>query len=138
MQQARNASMWMEDQGINLKFLIRDRDRKYPDEFDVFWKDAEVRPIRIPPRAPMANAFVETYIGKMKQEVLNHFFCFGLDQLDYINRVWLKHYHEQRPHRGVGRDNTVLDQTFVPETEGIVRCKTELGGILKSYYRDAA
>ena len=86
----------------------------------------------------MANAFVETYIGKMKQEVLNHFFCFGLDQLDYINRVWLKHYHEQRPHRGIGRDNTVLDETFVPRTEGVVRCKSELGGILKSYYREAA
>ena len=30
MQQARNASMWMEDEGIKPRFLIRDRDRKYP------------------------------------------------------------------------------------------------------------
>jgi putative transposase len=138
MQQARNASMWMEDEGINPRFLIRDRDRKYPDEFDVFWKDSKVRPIKIPPRAPMANAFLETYIGKMKQEVLNNFICFSRGQLDYINRVWLKHYHEQRPHRGVGRDNTVLDETFVPQSQGSVRCKSELGGILKSYYREAA
>ena len=53
-------------------------------------------------------------------------------------RVWLKYYHEERPHRGIGRDNSVLDETFVPQTEGRVRCKTELGGILKSYYREAA
>ncbi len=137
MQQARNASMWMEDEGISPRFVIRDRDRKYPDEFDEFWKP-EVRCIRIPPRAPKANAFVESFIGSTKREVLNHFVCFSRGQLDYILRVWLKHYHEQRPHRGVGRDNTVLDTSFVPTTEGAIRCKSELGGILKSYYREAA
>jgi len=137
MQQARNASMWMEKEGITPRFIIRDRDRKYPDEFDQFWKP-EVRCIRIPPWAPKANAFVESFIGSTKLEVLNHFVCFSRGELDYIIRVWLKHYHEQRPHRGVGRDNTVLDTSFVPETEGSIRCKSELGGILKSYCREAA
>ena len=83
MQQVRNASIWMEDEGIKPRFLIRDRDRKYPDEFDVFWKGAKVRPIKIPPRAPMASAFVETYIGRTKQEVLNHFICFSRGQLEF-------------------------------------------------------
>ena len=138
MQQARNASMWVEDEGIDPRFLIRDRDRKYPDEFDAFWKEARVRPIKIPPRAPMANAFRESYIGTTKRKALNRFICFSRGQLDYILRVWLKHYHEQRPHRGVSRENTVLDVDFVPQTEGLIRCKSELGGILKSYYRDAA
>ena len=126
----------MEDEGIEPRFLIRDRDRKYPDEFDRFWKPG-VRCIRIPIKAPKANAFVESYIGKTKQEALNHFICFSRGQLDYILRVWLKHYHEQRYHRGVGRDNTVLDVDFVPQTEGRIRCKTGLGGILNSYYREA-
>jgi putative transposase len=85
----------------------------------------------------MANAFCESYIGKTKQEVLNHFICFSRGQLDYILRVWLKHYHEQRPHRGVGRDNTVLDVDFAPQTEGHIRRKSEIGGILKRYYREA-
>ena len=138
MQQARNASMWMEDEGIKPRFLIRDRDRIYPDEFNTFWKSEDVRCIRIPPKAAKANSFVESYIGKMKAEVLNHFICFGRGHLDHILRVWLRHYHEFRPHRGVGRDNTVLDDSFVPKTEGLVRCRSELGGILKSYYREAA
>ena len=138
MQQARNASMWMHDEGIKPRFLIRDRDRIYPDEFNAFWKSEDVRCIRIPPKAAKANSFVETYIGKMKAEVLNHFVCFGRGHLDHILRVWLKYYLEQRPHRGVGRDNTVLDEDFVPQTEGRVCCRSELGGILKSYYREAA
>jgi len=138
MQQARNASMWMEDEGIKPRFLIRDRDRKYPDEFDNFWKTEDVRCIRIPPKAPRANSFVESFISSTRREVLNHFICFSRGQLDYILSVWLRHYHEARPHRGVGRDNTVLDDSFVPQTEGHVRCHSELGGILKSYYREAA
>jgi len=137
MQQARNASMWMEDEGIKPRFLIRDRDRKYPDEFDTFWKP-DVRCIRIPPKAPKANSFVESYISSTRREILNHFICFSRGQRDHILRVWLKYYHEQRPHRGVGRDNTVLDENFIPITEGTIRCKSELGGILKSYYREAA
>jgi putative transposase len=137
MQQARNASMWMDEEGIEPRFLIRDRDRKYPDAFDEFWKP-DVRCIRIPPRAPKANAYVETFIASTKREVLNHFVCFSRDQLDHIIRIWIRHYSEERPHRGVGRDNTILNVNFTPQTEGRIRCKSELGGILKSYYREAA
>ncbi len=66
--------MSMGDEGIKPRFLIRDRDRKFPDEFNKFWKP-DVRCIRIPVRAAKANSFVETYIGKMKAETLNHFIC---------------------------------------------------------------
>jgi hypothetical protein len=119
-----------------------------PHEFHVFVRskapkpevenEPPVRCIPILLKAPVANVFCESYIGKPKQEVLNHFICFSRGQLDYIRRVWLKHYHEQRPHRGGGRDNTVLDVDFVPQTEGHIRRKSEIGGILKRYYREAA
>ena len=53
--QSSNAPMWTEDQDIESKFLIRDRDRKYAVIFDAFRKEAGVRPVKIPPRAPMAS-----------------------------------------------------------------------------------
>jgi len=40
--------------------------------------------------------------------------------------------------RGVGRDDIVLDENFIPKTEGRGRCLTEHGGIIREYYRDAA
>ena len=138
IQQARNAAMWMEDEGFETRFLIRDRDKKFPPEFDPFWKDERVRVIKTPVKAPKANAFCESYIGTFKREALNHFVCFSIEQLDYINREWLVHYHEHRPHRGVGRDNTVLDDKFVPVDGGEVRSRTRLGGLLREYYREAA
>ena len=50
MQQDRYVAMWMEDEVIKPKFLIRDRDKKYADVVDAFWKKGGVRPIKIPPR----------------------------------------------------------------------------------------
>ena len=138
MQQARNASMWMEDEGIEPRFLLRDRDRKFPDSFSNFWYEQGARPVRTPVRAPKANAFVESFIGTLKHECLNHFMCFSQEQLDYIVRTWVRHYNTLRPHRGIGMYNEVLDKTFRPQFTGRVRCKQQLGGIIKSYYRDAA
>ena len=97
-----------------------------------------MRCIRIPIKAPRANAFAETWIESLKRECLNHFICFSLDQLDYIKTTWVTHYNTVRPHRGIGMNNDVLDETFRPQAHGIVRCKQQLGGIIKSYYREAA
>jgi putative transposase len=84
------------------------------------------------------NAFAETWIESHKRECLNHFICFSLDQLDYIKTTWVTYYNTLRPHRGVGMTNDVLDETFQPQPHGTVRCKQQLGGIIKSYYREAA
>lgn len=137
MQQMRNASMWLDDIGVKPRFLIHDRDRKYPDEFKAFWKTEDVRCIRIPIKAPKANAYSETWIESYKRECMNHFICFGLDHLDHITMTWVTYYNTLRPHRGVGMNNEVLDETFRPQLHGTVRCK-QLGGIIKSYYREAA
>ena len=94
--------------------------------------------LKIPPKAPRANAFAECWIGKAKHYCLNYFVCFSRDQLDYIVRTWVRHYHTERPHQGKDIGNHVLDEKFVPMTKGKIRCKRELGGILTSYYRDAA
>jgi len=138
MQQTRNANMWIDDMGVRPRFLVHDRDRKYPDEFRAFWNTEGVRCIRIPIEAPKANAFAETWIESFKREALNHFMCFSLDQLDYIKTTWVTYYNTRRPHRGVGMHNEVLDKTFRPQLHGAVRCKQQLGGIIKSYYRQAA
>lgn len=130
--------MWLEDEGLDGRFLIHDRDRKYPDYFKEFWKSEEVTCVKTPVMAPKANAFCESFIGTLKRECLNHFICFSIDQLDYINRTWIRHYNTERPHRGKDKLNLVLDENFSPQREGPVRCKEQLGGLIKSYYREAA
>lgn len=92
----------------------------------------------IPTRAPKANAYVESFIGKFKGEILNHFICFSFNQLAYIIKFGVAHYNTLRPHRGHGMGNNVLDEQFKPQLEGPVLCREKLGGLIKEYYREAA
>ena len=139
IQQCRNISIWLDDEGLEMKYLIRDRDVIYPDKrMKAFFKSDDIKVIKTPVRAPMANSFVESYIGKFKYGCLNYFVCFNEMQLNRISTKWLAHYNFHRPHRGKGIDNNVLDVDFTPKSEGRVKCKQSLGGILKHYYREAA
>lgn len=47
-------------------------------------------------------------------------------------------YNTQRPHRGVGMSNNVLDEQFKPQREGPVLCRQRLRGLIKEHYRKAA
>lgn len=138
LQQARNATMWLQDQGIKASHLIYDRDTKYSKRFREFWKSENVRCIRTPVRTPVANSYCECHIGKTKRECLNHFFCVSLDQLDYINREWLTYYHNERPHQGVDIGNKVLRPDFTPTDKGEIKREQRLGGIISWYHRKAA
>jgi len=130
--------MWLEDEGLEAKFLLRDRDAKYPNSMKAFWKDQDITTVKTPVRSPKANAFCESFIGTLKRESLNHFMCFSIDHLHYITRTWIRYYNSKRPHRGKDIGNRVLDVNFKPQTGGKVKCKEQLGGIIRSYYREAA
>jgi putative transposase len=138
MQQARNAAMWMQDEGIKPMMLLMDRDTKYSVRFRYFWKKAGVRPKRIPVGAPDANAYCESFLSRLKGECLNHFVIFSLSQMDYVVQTWVDHFLHERPHRGKDIGNRVLDPNFHSRQHGAVYCRERLGGLIKSYYRAAA
>ncbi|MBI1320462.1 MAG: transposase [Candidatus Hydrogenedens sp.] len=137
VQQGRNARMWLEDEGLEARFLVHDGDAKFSAHFRESWKP-DARCLRTPPRSPMANSYAESFIGTLKHECLNHFVCFSPRQLDRIVSLWMKHYNYVRPHQGKEIGNNVLDVNFQPQTAGEVRCKRQLGGIITHYYREAA
>nr|CRH05948.1 putative integrase core domain containing protein [Candidatus Magnetococcus massalia] len=137
-QQGRNALLWCDQKKIKPTILIRDADKKFSGPFLQIWKSEDVQILQIPHRTPQANAFAESFIGTIKRECLNFFICFSQSQLNYILSAWVDHYNHERPHRGVGRDNTVLDVNFSAARDGPIQCKERLGGIIKSYYREAA
>ena len=66
---------------------------------------------------------------------MDHFLIFGEKHFDYLVREFVEHYHEERPHQGLG--NRLLAAERPPEN-GKVRCRARLGGLLKHFYRDAA
>ncbi|NOX60192.1 MAG: transposase [Planctomycetes bacterium] len=143
MQQARNVQMWLDDERIEARFLIRDRDTKFSPAFDALFSGVGIRIVKTPVQAPNANAFAESWIGSLKRECLAHFVCFSRGHLDYILREYVRFYNRHRPHQGLGNRTlaTALgsDPPILERSESDpIRCKRILGGLLRHYYRAAA
>ncbi len=135
-QQARNLAWKL--QGGELRFLLRDRDSKLPATFDQVFASEGVQVVRIPYRAPRANAFAERWVGTVRRELLDHLLVFGRLHLEYVLREFITHYHEERPHQGLGQ--RVPRQPRLPSTSetGPVIRRDRLGGLLHEYRRAAA
>jgi len=141
-QQAQNVSMWAEEEGIDVRFLIHDRDTKFTAAFDDHFRRDRGGPVLTPYGAPVANCFAESWIGSLKRECLNMFFCFSLGQLDHIVQTYVLYHNKFRPHQGLGnRPLRVQEERSVDSEElkpHAVVCRRWLGGLLKHYERRAA
>ena len=145
LQQARNVLMWLEDQGLQASHLIHDRDTKFTAAFDRLLDSAEVKIVKSPVMAPNANAFAESWIASLKRECLNYFACFSLKHVDHVVQAFVYYYSELRPHQGKANQalscsSTEQSQAAAGQLEpfGRIGCQSELGGLLKHYFRRAA
>jgi putative transposase len=142
-QQARNAQMWMDEEGIDARFLLRDRDTKFAPAFDRLFTGTGIRIVKAPVQAPDANAFAESWIGSLKRECLDHFLCFSRRHLDYILGEYTRFHNRHRPHQGLGNRTLTAalgnDPPLPERSESdSIRCQRFLGGLLRHYYRAAA
>ncbi len=116
--------------------LIRDRDSKYGPSFDEALERFGCKAKVLPVRAPNLNAFVERWVKSIKVECLDRFVVFGTDHFDHLVEEYLKHYHEERPHQGLG--NSLILERAPPDSDAPIVCSSRLGGVLTSYCREAA
>ena len=123
--------------GLPVKLVSRDRDKKYRNNFDLVMNANGIDVNVLAYRSPNTNAFVERFIQFIQDECIDRFVICGEKHLDYLVREYVDHYHEERPHQGLG--NKLLTGQPPPEVgQGEVRCRTRLGGRLKHYYRAVA
>jgi len=138
-------SAWVTQQARNLasdglgeiRFLIRDRDAKFSGPFDEVLRSEGVRVIRTPIRSPKANAFAERFVKTVRRECLDHVLIFGERHAQRVLREYLRHYNEERPHRGLALDMPEPGATL-RRSEGPVVRVDRLGGLIHEYHRVAA
>ena len=70
-QQARNLVLQRPELDGGRRFLVRDRDRKFPRAFDEVFRSAASKVIRTPVKAPRANAYAERWVRTVRTECLD-------------------------------------------------------------------
>ena len=135
-QQARNLSFT----GVfeRMRFLIHDRDSKFSAAFDEIFHSEGITVIETPVRAPQANAYAERFVRTVRAECLDWLLIVGRRHLESVLRIYTAHYNRERPHRGLALlppDPTNADP---PASQGEIKRRDRLGGLIHEYYRTAA
>ncbi len=135
-QQARNLAWTLQDAGASPRFLIHDRDAKFPAAFDAVFAAEGVEVVRTPYRAPTANAYAERWVGSVRAECLDHLLVINEAHLRYVLAGYVAHYNRARPHQGLGQQTPIPAARSV--ASGPVRRRDVLDGLIHEYDREAA
>ncbi len=135
-QQARQFSWQIQDGTLPVRFLIRDRDAKFPATFDTVFQSEGVTIIRTPLRAPNANAIAERWIRSIREECLDRIIVLGEEHLRRVLQEYCDYYNRARPHQGI-EQRCPVPLERVPRAGPIER-RDILGGVLHDYRRHAA
>jgi len=135
-QQARNLSF----SGVfeRMRFLIHDRDSKFTSAFDEVFRSEGIKVIHTPIRAPQANAYAERFVRTIRGECLDCLLILGRRHLERVLRIYLAHYNNERPHRGLALRPPESSDAAGQPAAGAIERRDRLGGLIHEYHRAAA
>jgi len=119
-----------------MRFVLHDRDAKFPSSFDAVFASEGMEVILTPYRAPNANAFAERWVRSVREECLDHLLILNERYLGHVLREYCQYYNCARPHQGLRQQ--------IPESghqypgQGAVQRRDILEGLIHDYYRDVA
>jgi putative transposase len=132
-QQMREATPY----GEGPKYLIRDNDNKYGEQFQCVTQGIDVK--RTPYAALKANAHCERFIGTLRRDCLDHMVILSERHLYRIVSEYTTFYNECRPHQGIGQQIPCSPER--PQTgndSGHIVAIPVLGGLHHNYQRRVA
>ncbi|MGI5186379.1 integrase core domain-containing protein [Dactylosporangium sp. CA-152071] len=137
-QAVRNLAMDLQDTGCQARFLIRDRDGKYPALFDTILADTGIEIVLSGVQMPRVNAVMERWIQTCRRELLDRTLIWNQPHLLHALRQYELHYNAHRPHRGINNARPlhplpapITDPSTITHLN--LRRRDRLGGILHEY-----
>ena len=120
------------------RYLIRDRDGKYPALFDSVLADAGIQGVFAGVRMPRMNSIMERWVQTCRHERLDRTLIWNQRHLLHALHEYEQFYNSHRPHQGLGntRPRQPLPQPITDSAQ-ISRLdigrRPRLGGILNEY-----
>ena len=134
-QAARNLVMDLQDAGSAARYLIRDRDGKFPAVFDAVLADAGIQIVLTGVRAPRMNAIMDRWVQTCRRELLDRTLIWNQHHLLHALREFEDFYNAHRPHRGIANarplrslPEPIIDPAQITRLD--VHRRDRLGGIL--------
>ena len=137
-QAARNLVMDLEDAGSRARFMIRDRDGKFPCPFDAILADAGIETVLSGVQMPRMNAIMERWVQTCRRELLDRTLIWNQAHLLHALREFEQFYNSHRPHQGIANARPLRAlPPPIPEPDAAIRFhvhrRDRLGGILHEY-----
>jgi transposase InsO family protein len=138
VQAAKNLVMDLEDTGRRARFLIRDRDGKFPEMFDTVLAGAGIDVVLSGIRMPRMNSITERWVQTCRRELLDRSLIRNQRHLLHALREFEQFYNGHRPHQGIANARPlyplpaqVADPDKLARLD--IRRRDRLGGILHEY-----
>ena len=141
-QAARNLVMDLDEAGVKVRYLIRDRDAKFPALFDRILTDTGIEIVLTGVRMPRMNSIMERWVRTCRRELLDRTLIWNERHLRHCLRQFELHYNEHRPHQAM-RQAAPLRAVPAPITDPDriarldIRRNDRLGGIIHEYQHAA-
>ena len=113
-QQARNLSGELGDEGVEVSFVLRDRDTKYVAAFDEVFSADGAQILKTAVQAPNMNAYAERFVRTVRSECLDHLVIVSRRHLENVLRVYARNYNGHRPYQGLRQEVPVTDEVALP------------------------
>jgi transposase InsO family protein len=129
--------MDLQDAGCRARFLIRDRDGKFPESFDAILADAGIKVVLSGVRMPRMNSIMERCVQTCRRELLDRTLIWDQHHLMRALREFEAFYNRRRPHQGIANARPlrplppITDPDQIPHLD--IRRRQRLGGILNEY-----
>ncbi|WP_329079829.1 integrase core domain-containing protein [Streptosporangium sp. NBC_01469] len=142
IQAMKNLVMDLDDAGCRARFLLRDRDGKFPALMEEILTEAGIKTVLTGIRMPRMNAIMERWVQSCRHELLDRCLVWNERHLRHALREYERFYNQHRAHQALNQaaplrpaPGPIIDPGRIIDLH--IRRRDRLGGVLHEYSRAA-